>query len=242
MNAVAGLVWAGVAAAVIGMGALGIQAAGAPERDASGCLAAGSPNHNVLLIDASDRLEDEQIETLQGLIRKILRETGPDDRFSIYKIGNGSSSVLEKVSSVCGVTGGRIYRERAQSDLLWNADRRIHQLGGSEAPLSPIIETVESLLNKREVFDATNVKLWVVSDFIENGRQISFYPRSSRYWKPRADHLPESILPPQGRLHAVQLMYLPRVRLLELQKRTVPFWLAYIGRLSETKPEWEFLF
>jgi len=211
----------------------------APKPNEDGCLPGNRPRHNVLLVDSSDPIAGRELGDVVKLMSEIVAETEVNERFSLLFIGDGVSGYLTEVVTFCKLgSGGVIYQERQLAALLEEPMAALRGLEKSVLARSPIIEAIEMLLNRRAIFDAEDVRLWVVSDFLFNSR-VSIYPGSSRHWKPNPEELPEPPLPPQGRFHEVRLAMVQRVKFSHLQEQALPFFLAYFGQYSEESPKWE---
>ena len=211
----------------------------APEPDAQGCIPGIHPRHNVFLVDKSDAIPAEDIQRTILTLADVFRATSPGDRFSIYFVGNGSDDFLSEQLSICQPrTGGTIWRKRFRDKVLAEQIEAIRDLEEAWLDHSPILESIEALLNRRQVFDAEEVHLWIVSDLMQNTGVLDFYSDDDRIF-PNARNLPAPRLKPQGRLTSVRLLVLESVRHHKKQPHAIEFFMAWLNRYSDREASWE---
>ena len=181
----------------------------------------------------------DEIERMISMLAEVFDGTAAGDRYSIYFVGDGEDDFLSDQMSICQPkNGGTVWRRRFRDKVLADQVETIRKLDSAWLDHSPILESIEALLNRRQVFEAEGVNLWIVSDFLQNGARISFYKKSAHLLA-GDDRLPESRLKPQGRLASVHLLVVPRIRHSDLQSKAVSFFISWLGRVSDGEPQWE---
>ncbi len=229
------LPWLTALAILAAVGRLGWAEFSAPPRGEDGCVLGAVSTHRILMLDASDPLHPTILREVARLLVENATQGKPDDRFSLYTVGDGNEPDLLLVFSGCNVAStalaGQKYRTQAAARFLEAPEAFLEGLSTSTRPTTPLFEGLDTLLHRRVVLDAERVELTIASDFLQHSGQASHY-RTQQYDKPSF----LGRLQP-GLIDRVRLVYIQRPRLRHLQTPVHQgFWLDLVAAFTREPP------
>ena len=149
------------------------------------CPATGEKQRVAVLIDKSDKWGKGDVARVRDLLLSINREVPAQGRLTIYSItGDGRKSTdVNIVFDMCNPGSeaecNALYQncKKVKKDFERAFDAPLHRLIETmmvpgESSSSPILETVGAMV-KDSKGDA--LKLYIISDFMENGARFRFY-------------------------------------------------------------------
>jgi len=142
--------------------------------------------HTVLLIDKSDKWEDDDINRIKQLIQSTKKSIKFREKFTLNVIhgeGRGRKTEIESKFEMCSPGSktecNQFYENCRQIQVKYdknftqqfkNTTRELEK--PTEASSSPILESLVAIIDESV---AEELKIVVISDLMENGRKFRFY-------------------------------------------------------------------
>lgn len=231
--------WVLILFLIVGVGSMVWASMTEPARGDDGCPLGGAgfgPAHNVVVVDASDPLHPGQVKRVLMLIREIVGKASRDERFTLFTIGGDGEPDLLEIMSGCneanGEFSGDAFKASKAAEFLRDPEKWLEGLSSNERNESPLFEAIDVLMHDHRITSGGEVRLWWVSDFLQNSSATSDYPQHSAFNNPMPD-----LAVPRTKLESARMLYVQRPGLRHLQtKFHQEKWLAHFGLLSETEP------
>jgi len=145
------------------------------------------PAHTIVVIDQSDRFEQNDADWVVELIRRETISLRSEGRLTIYSVVDNAERPIDMLFQRCtpgapnaltGLYQNRQIREQAfQEQFKSSLDGGIREaIQNDRADSSPLFETFEQLLRRPDFApNIDNRRLIIVSDMIQNSPRYSFY-------------------------------------------------------------------
>jgi len=229
------LPWIAAVALMAGLGAATRNERAAPERGDDGCPREAHGSHRIALVDACDSVHAAILDQIIARLVRLALSGGPDDRFSLFVMGGGADPDVLREFSGCFAANrrgaGDIFLKKKAEEIAAPVRQALSGLAETERGTTPLLEAIDIVLHRRDVFESETAELWIVSDFLQHSSRLSHYRGDAR--------LPE-MTPPPARLAGIRLLYLPRPGSRHLQTpEHGEGWVAFFTPLSETPPQLE---
>lgn len=197
-----------------------------------------TPEKLVILVDATSKFTQSQIQALQGFKQKLFNEIPQYAKVVVYKLSGAIISSDDQLISICSplnpnesnpLIDTKKYVERNWTNKFENKIvRGIEDLSKTKGfKASPIIESIRAVsLLEFSVKDAKKQKLIVISDFIENSDNLSMYRDGVPKIKKLREDKGRAFL--SARLNNVEVNFLVLENFPELQGKSFQdFWFKY---------------
>ena len=159
------------------------------------CRIDGVYDVNVIILDISDSLNTIQVIQVEKIFKKIMSNLTIGEQVQIYLINDEVQTKLKPILKLCNPGDGKnknIYInnptllkkkwEKSFKQPLLKALENIKE--GTTSNTSPIIESIQVVNNIAFPFDkkdTLNYKITIISDMIQNSKNISFYKDTKAY-------------------------------------------------------------
>lgn len=145
-----------------------------------------SPAHVVFLIDKTDPLTERRVETLTAELHEVRRALGIGERLSVFLIHDRVEAEFSPLFSRCspgrGAEANELYENPRMIQRAFDrafgepVERALAELvRATTAPRSPILEAIALIAEWPPFRDAKGRRLVVVSDLLQNVRELSHY-------------------------------------------------------------------
>ncbi len=150
------------------------------------------PQHDIVLVDATDKLPPKDIEETQWLIEESISKILPiDGKLTIVSFADEEDSFIHEMLSLCN-PGRKEQIDRfndsvRRAEARWNTEfgdvleKLLEELETlPEADNTPLLESLEMISRRRDFRQDVPIRrIYIISDLLQNRNGISFYRRSN---------------------------------------------------------------
>jgi hypothetical protein len=212
-------------------------------RGEDGCPTTGPDRNVVALLDGSDPTIDSQLEEISRALREVAQSLGSREKLWVFVFGGADEADLIPIPGACNRVGdadwlrGRIWEADQEKKFFEAIDRAVGELKESRKGNSPIVEGLDRLLFKSELFKGGGADLLIFSDMIQNTPLWSHFPSLPGYRPPSLLEFPSREGLPDRKWNSVRIYEVQRPRLRGLQSAdSARWWVELLSMVSKTLP------